>query len=352
MLEHMGAFGIDADSFSHRAIAKGAPGYQPVIDTFGRWIVGADGEIDRARLGRLVFGDKEALAQLEAIIHPLVQQAVDFMIQRSTRPVVVIEAIKLLEAGMHKNCDSVWVVYAPPEIQMARLVQKRAMNEAEARQRIAAQPPQEQKLAQANVVIKNVGSYEDTWRQLSAAWQKFVPTAPASAAPEKTVQVPVGQVSVVRARPRDAESVATLINHVRKNAKVTADDIMSEFGDKAFLLLRVGDRLVGVAGWQVENLVARTADIILDPAVPAAQVLPPLVNEMERFSRDLQCEASLIFTAQDLTNDGLWQGVGYERRNPQSLGVAVWQEAAKETLQPGQSLYFKQLRQDRVLRPI
>ena len=77
MLEHMGAFGIDADALSHRAIAKGAPGYQKVIDTFGRWVVGADGEIDRVKLGRLVFTDKEALAQLEAIIHPLVSQAVD-----------------------------------------------------------------------------------------------------------------------------------------------------------------------------------------------------------------------------------------------------------------------------------
>ena len=93
----MGAFGIDADAFSHRAIAKGAPGYPQVIETFGRWVVGPDGEIDRAKLGRLVFSDPAALAQLEAIIHPLVLQAVDWMVQRSNKPVVVIEAIKLLE---------------------------------------------------------------------------------------------------------------------------------------------------------------------------------------------------------------------------------------------------------------
>src|SRR5512142_578725 len=101
MLEHTGAFGIDADAFSHRAIAKGAPGYGRVVETFGRWVVGPDGEIDRAKLGRLVFADPSGLAQLEAIVHPLVLQAVDYMVQRTDKPVVVIEAIKLLEANMH-----------------------------------------------------------------------------------------------------------------------------------------------------------------------------------------------------------------------------------------------------------
>src|SRR5512133_1169967 len=118
MLEHMGAFSIDADAFSHRAIAKGAPGYQAVIETFGRWIVGPDGEIDRAKLGKLVFSDKAALDQLESIIHPLVLQAVDWMVQRSNKPVIVIEAIKLLETDLRKVCDSVWVVYTTPEVQM------------------------------------------------------------------------------------------------------------------------------------------------------------------------------------------------------------------------------------------
>lgn len=353
MLEHNGAFGIDADSFSHRAIAKGAPGYQQVISTFGRWIVGPDGEIDRARLGRLVFSDPEALKQLEAIVHPLVLQAVDWMVQRSNKTVIVIEAIKLLESNLRSACDSIWVVTIPPDVQVARLVQKRKMSEAEARQRITAQSPQEQKLAVANVVINNSGSFEDTWKQVMAAWQKIGQPAELvePAAVEKT-QTVAGAVSVSRAKPRDAEHLARLNNRINKDKPVTTDDIMAAFGDKAFLLVRAGERVVGSAGWQVENLVSRMADIVIDPAVPAAQVLPPLVDAMERYSRDLQCEASLVFAAPDLSVDSLWQGVGYERRTPQSLGVAVWQEAARETLQPGQVLYFKQLRQDRVLRPI
>ena len=98
-----------------------------VISAFGRWVVGPNGEIDRAKLGRLVFSDPEALAQLEAIIHPLVLQAVDWMVQRSNKKVIVIEAIKLFESNLNEVCDSNWVVYSPPEVQLARLMQKRGM---------------------------------------------------------------------------------------------------------------------------------------------------------------------------------------------------------------------------------
>src|SRR5258705_320588 len=85
MLEHLGAYGIDADGLSHRATAKGAPGYQATLDAFGKWILGPDGEIDRAKLGKLAFNDPEARARLEAIIPPLVLQAIDVMVKRATQ---------------------------------------------------------------------------------------------------------------------------------------------------------------------------------------------------------------------------------------------------------------------------
>jgi dephospho-CoA kinase len=354
MLEHLGAFGIDADALSHRAISRGAPGYNKVIETFGRWLIGPDGEIDRGKLGRLVFSDPAALAQLESIIHPLVLQAVDWMVRRSNKAVIVIEAVKLLEASMHKDCDSVWVVVSPPDVQLGRLVNKRGMREAEALQRIAAQPPQEVKASAAQVVIKNAASFEDTWKQVASAWQKTMPTGVEMAPeqPVKTTLIPQGNLTVSRGRPRDAGTIAVLMNRVKKESHVTGEDIMAEFGEKAYLLVRVGNHLVGAAGWQVENLVARTSEIVLDPAVPVAQLLPPLVQEMERASKDLQCEAALVFTTSELSDDKVWLGLGYERRQPQMLGASVWQEAAKETLKPGQTMYFKQLRMDRVLRPI
>ena len=120
MLEHLGAYGIDADALANRAIAKGSPGYQPVADLFGRWILDSDDQIDRAKLGRLVFSNPDALESLEKVIHPLVGQALDILIRRSRQEVVVIEAIKLIEAGLAKKCDSLWVTYAQQEQQILR----------------------------------------------------------------------------------------------------------------------------------------------------------------------------------------------------------------------------------------
>ncbi|TLM97386.1 dephospho-CoA kinase, partial [bacterium] len=118
MLEHLGAYGIDADALAHRAMAPGAPGYKEVVETFGKFILQPDGQVDRAKLGRLVFADADALAKQEAIIHPLVSQALDMLIKRASQKVIVIEAIKLVEARINNDCDSLWVVYAPPEVQL------------------------------------------------------------------------------------------------------------------------------------------------------------------------------------------------------------------------------------------
>src|SRR5512143_3719523 len=161
MLEHLGAYGIDADALGHRAIAKDAPGYRDALNTFGNWILGADGQIDRTRLAKVVFADPEALAQLEAIVHPLVRQAVDLLVRRSKQKVIVIEAIKLLEGPLRQACDNIWVTYTPKEVQIARLVQKRSMTRSMAYQRVDAQSPQIEQVKLANTVINNEGSFED-----------------------------------------------------------------------------------------------------------------------------------------------------------------------------------------------
>jgi dephospho-CoA kinase len=86
----------------------------------------------------------------------------------------VIDAIKLLEGGWKQICDAIWVVTCPPEQQLARLISTRGMREDEARARIAAQPPQAAKVAQADVVIDNSGTLDDTRRQVAAAWQALL----------------------------------------------------------------------------------------------------------------------------------------------------------------------------------
>lgn len=351
MLEHLGAYSIDADSLSHRAIAKGAPGYQPVVGLFGKWILGNDGEIDRAKLAGLVFRDPKALEQLEDIVHPLVGQAADIFIRRASQRVVVIEAIKLLESDMKTSCNSIWVTYAPEAVQVERLVRKRGMTRDQALERVHAQSPQSEKVAAAGVVIRNTGSYDDLWKQVTEAWKQVSPVTDTMPIIRKE---PSGDLMVQRGRPRDSQAIAELITRLSKGQrKMTSENVMEAFGDKAYLMLNSGGRLVGLAGWQVENLVARTTDLFLDASVDSAAALEALVNEVERASHELQSEASLIFPSSELAaNESLWKKLGYEKRTPQTLGIQAWQDAANESMPAGGMLYFKQLRQDRVLRPI
>jgi dephospho-CoA kinase len=351
MLEHLGAYTIDADSLAHRAVAKGAPGYGPVVELFGKWVLNPEGEIDRAKLSTVVFRDPQALAQLEAIIHPLVGQATDMLVRRASQKVVVIEAIKLLESELRKACDAVWVTYAPEEIQVERLMRKRSLSREEALQRIRAQLPQSGKVAQASMVIRNSGSYDELWNQVTAAWKRISPKTDTSPLIHKEA---MGDMAVQRGRPRDSAAIAELITRLSQGArKMNQDDVMEAFGEKAYLLLQSGGNLIGLAGWQVENLVARTTDLYLDRATDPVKALEILIREVELASNDLQCEASLLFPSAELAAyKDVWKKLGYEPRTPQTLGVQAWQDAATESMPAGTTLFFKQLRQDRVLRPI
>jgi dephospho-CoA kinase len=355
MLEQLGAYGIDADALGHRAMAKGAPGYDPVLETFGRFLLTPDEQIDRSRLGRMVFSDPEALTVLEGIIHPLVVQAVDLLVRRAPQKVVVIEAIKLLETNLADMCDSIWVTYTPPEIQLQRLMQNRNMTEKDARQRIASQIPQESRFSRATVIIKNVSTFHQTWRQVTTEWQRHVPTKPVGEFPiSEPVKLPLGEVNVQRAGPKNTTEIARLFNELAKQeVSVKPSDIMEAFGEKAFLLLRVENNIMGVLAWQVENLVSRTTEILMDQALAPAQYLPILIREMEHASSQLQSEVSLIFVPPHLSrHESLWTSLGYVEKKPGELNVLAWREAAEDSMPADSVLFFKQLRPDRVLKPI
>jgi dephospho-CoA kinase len=355
MLEHLGAYGIDADALAHRAIAKNAPGYQPVINVFGRWILNQDGEIDRARLGKVVFADAEAMRELESIIHPLVISAVDIIISRSRQKVVVIEAIKLLETNLRQVCDSIWVTNVPRETQVQRLVKNRKLSVTEARMRVDAQPPAHLKLGAANIVIDNTGTFEETWFRVVSEWQKLFPQAEKEPEP-LVVERKEKKISsqILRGKPSHSANIADLYNRLRPaDQKISRADVMAAFGEKAFLLLNTDSRFSGLIAWQVENLVSRTVDILIDPLIDADLYLPALMEEMEKASSDLQSEASLVFVPKRLAGlEQMWKKMGYLPLKPAELTVSAWQEAAVESAQADTVLYFKQLRQDRVLRPI
>ena len=360
MLEHLGAYTIDADSLTHRVYAKGAPGYQQVLDKFGKWLLNKDAEIDRTKLGNLVFSDSEAMRQLEGIVHPFIRQAIDILINRAKQPVIVIEAIKLLEGQLRNVCDSIWVTNAPEVIQIERLMRKRGMTQEQAKERIHMQSPQSQKVNVANMVITNTGSYDELWKQVSEAWKEIVPGAKDEPADQTIRSIkPVkakstGNFISLRGKPKNASVIAELITRLSKGKRsMTADDVMESFGEKAYMLVQLDGQIVGVAGWQVENLVTRTSDIFLEDDIDAPKALETLIKGVESASSELQSEASLIFAMNELANeDGIWQNLGYEKRTPETLGVQAWQDAASESAAMGSGLFFKQLRLDRVLRPI
>ncbi len=352
MLEHMGAYGIDADALSHRVLAKGGPGYQPIVDYFGRWVVGSDGQIDRAKLGRVVFSDPAALAKLESVVHPYVRQAVEILAKRAKQPVIVIEAIKLLEGDLRAACDAIWVTDASPRTQFERLRTKRKMSQSDARLRIENQAAQADKLTVADVVIKNEGSFENSWRQVVAAWKEVFPAV--ETGPTIVAQVDHGKLTVQRATPRLATEIAAFITHQTDGQKkMTRTDVMEAFGEKAFMMLMNQEKIVGLVGWQVENLVSRVVDLYFDKSLSFESAIPDVMKEVEKASMELQSEASLLFISADFAQrETLWKSIGYERRTVSELNVRAWQEAAKESAGEGTVMLFKQLRVDRILRPI
>ncbi len=170
MLRDLGTTVIDADALVHELQGKGTPTYEAIVAAFGPGILDRAGEIDRKALGAIVFADPAQLRRLESIVHPAVLTESMRRIQAADTPVVVYEAIKLIEAGRAEMCDALWVVTAQPEAQLERLRRDRHMSEAEARQRIAAQPPQSEKIKRATVIIDNNGTLQETRQQVERAF--------------------------------------------------------------------------------------------------------------------------------------------------------------------------------------
>jgi dephospho-CoA kinase len=196
LLRERGAQVLDADRVTHELQAPGQPVYHAIVAEFGPAILSAPaGPIDRRALGAIVFADPAALRRLEQIVHPAVRERITAWLESvansdrrsatgsaeatiSQSPIAnpqsriaVIDAIKLLEGGWKQICDAIWVVTCTPEQQLERLISTRGMRHDEALARIAAQPPQADKVAQADVVIDNSGAIEATRRQVAAAWQ-------------------------------------------------------------------------------------------------------------------------------------------------------------------------------------
>ena len=170
LADGQGALTLDADKVVHE-ILNGDPVIQEAIATaFGPEVRNPDGRINRDALAAIVFSDPAALQELERIVHPAVRQLLLRRISASEANIVFIEAIKLLEGTLAAECDQIWVTSCPVSKQVQRLVICRGMDEETAKLRIAAQPAQEEKLAQADIVIDTDGTMAETRHIFELAW--------------------------------------------------------------------------------------------------------------------------------------------------------------------------------------
>lgn len=176
MLAALGAHVVDADKVGHDVYRPGTEGFHRVVDAFGPDVVGADGAIDRARLGARVFADPAELARLNAIVHPLIGDEIRKRIAAvqatgDGRP-LVIEAAIMLEAGW-SFFDQVWVVIVGRETAIARVTASRGLGRADVERRIDAQMTNDERRRRADVVIENDGSLADLRARVEEAWRRL-----------------------------------------------------------------------------------------------------------------------------------------------------------------------------------
>lgn len=173
LLAEHGAFVVDADLLAREVVAPGTPGLADVVAEFGDDVLLPDGRLDRAELGRRVFGDPPALRRLNAVLHPRIGALTveRYAGAEAAGAAVVVHDVPLLaENGLAPAYDAVVVVAADPRTQLDRLVRLRGMAEADARARIGAQAPLVDKLAVATYVIHNDGALADLAPQVEQLW--------------------------------------------------------------------------------------------------------------------------------------------------------------------------------------
>lgn len=174
ILRELGAYIVDADIVAREVVRKGEVAWQMIMDHFGPGYIGEDGELNRKKLGSLVFSDAQALEELNTIVHPIIVHMIDRDIQelrrKDTHRIVVIDAALLIETGCHRTVDEIWLVTIPYEIQLERLMRRDGLTEQQARQRIDCQMPQDEKAEYADVLIDNSKDIEYTKRQIRRLW--------------------------------------------------------------------------------------------------------------------------------------------------------------------------------------
>jgi dephospho-CoA kinase len=178
ILKELGAYIIDADAIAREVVMPGRPAWQEIIYVFGAKILQEDGQINRKELADIVFQDEEARRKLNEITHPRIseerQRIIAEIAAKDAKAVIVFDVPLLIETGMYKEVDEVWLVALPEELQIKRLINRDKVSKEEALRRISSQMPLGEKKKYAHHIIDTSGSRIDTIKQVHKLWNQLV----------------------------------------------------------------------------------------------------------------------------------------------------------------------------------
>ena len=380
-----GALTIDADKVVHEIMNTDEAMQAALAVAFGAEVRKKNGRIDRKALGKIVFEDPTALADLEAMMHPAVRRKVAKQIQECDENVIFIEAIKLLEGGLSTVCHQIWVTRCSQQRQLERLRICRGMETGEATTRIKAQPPQEEKVAQADVVIDTNGYMKDTEVQFRFAWRRLPDPEKAedkqmvvppdqvvtpqredgeretavSPAPSSTAQKsgkPIAEPSerpedlvVRRAKPSDIPGILLLIQKATDGAKkMKRAELLMALSERGYFLGQLEGDISVVAGFSIDSQVARVDELYIHPIEMAGVTGTAVIEDIEQSAFAHMSELIVIFLLNDAPDEmrAIFDNLGYITEPKEQL-ARNWQDAIEESQPENTTFVIKILRDTR-----
>lgn len=383
-----GALTIDADKIVHELMDQDATMQAAIAVAFGSEVRREDGRINRAKLGEIVFADPAAMQDLEAMIHPAVGKEVDARILASKQSLIFIEAIKLLEGNLRDICHQIWVTRCSPQRQLERLRVCRGLETEVAAVRIKAQPPQEEKVAQSDVLIDTNGLMKDTEAQFNIAWSRLPAPAtvqdkarlplpdettpngtrpltgrlisPKGATPQKAADKKrpprlkpserPEDLQVRRARPSDIPSILLLIQKATEGkVQMTRADLLMALSDRGYFIGQMGSDISTVMGYNIDSQVARIDEIYVYPLEMATQTGKAVLEDIEISAASHMGQILVVFLPDDAPTAirALFEAEGYEPMPLEEM-ARNWQLAIEESQPEGTDYLVRLLRDTRV----
>jgi dephospho-CoA kinase len=359
MLEKKGVLGIDADDLVHRALQRGTKGYQKICQNYGEDYLKSSGEIDRAKLAATIFQDKEALKLLESILHPLVITSFKQILRISRLPIIVIEAIKLLESELVTMCDNIWTVHIHENEQIIRLMQSRGLSETQIKERLAHQSSSEEKMQRSDTVVYNDQALAKTWKDVNHSWKTLLIKDPIFHKAVKQYQKLYSRTEsgVRRLTPEDAyqkterikqyfssikPSLSETIFAIETPEKICEGNVFNALCTLHFLASETGNH-ANFAIWSSENLIAQIYYLPYSEDGSTESSASALINRIEIDARLRLCDTSIVYVSKG--NHSLNNFLNNRGYQPKKTGTlkSYQRDILKRNLLSEYNLFIKSL---------